>query len=607
MRPLQSCVRPGLLLWLLLLLPAAAAHTPPALQRAVLEDLAGELSVETLAERDFVPVEGVLSRGYSGSTWWLRLQLPPLQGEHWLLRVRPTYLDHIEVYLPADDGWRRVDIGDRAALAHRGLPSQFPNLRLAPSPSPRTLYLRVQSTSTLMLHAELIDEADFRAGELGQLLLLTAHFAVMLLVLLWALLELAGRRDRVLLGWLPYQLLSMLAAPALLGYASLLWPHAPALADRSTSLIVLLLPATALLFHLLLLHSLGLPRWLLRGGALLATLTVPLLLLYASGAERLALAGNASLGALIALFMLLAAGLLQRSELLPLAVVRAVYLLHGLALVWQMAFLLGGIRGVEANLYGTQLQGVFSALLVAGLLLLRARGLRRSEREALRQLTQSRERAALERAQREASEAFLAMLAHELRTPLSVVSIALARADNSQRSVQLARAAVGDIADVVSRCLDVDRVEGGAVRVVPQRLALRTAVDDVLARCAGAARVDVALASDSVQADPQLLHTVLRNLLDNALKYSPADSRVTLRAMALEGGVAIEVDNAIGSAGLPDPERLFHKYYRSPAAQASTGAGLGTYLVKRLVEAHGGRVEWRPSAGHASIRVWLPH
>ena len=68
MRPLHSCIRTGLLIWLLWWLPTAAAHTPPAMQRAVLEDVEGQLTVSALSGAEFVAVDGVLSRGFSAST-----------------------------------------------------------------------------------------------------------------------------------------------------------------------------------------------------------------------------------------------------------------------------------------------------------------------------------------------------------------------------------------------------------------------------------------------------------------------------------------------------------------------------------------------------------
>lgn len=591
----------------LLLAWGACAQALPKLQRAVFEDTGGTLRIDQVVEREFTPFRGVLTSGYSASAWWVRLEVPPLPDGDWVLRVRPAYLDHVEAYVHDGDGWLRGDIGDHEPLASRSLPSHFPNLRLPSSPLPRTLYLRVVTDSTVTVHADLLPEPAFRASELRQTLLLGLYFALMLLVLLWVLASLTIRRDWLLLAWIPYHVLSTLSGPALLGFGALLWPDAPLTVDRATCTIVLLLPPAALLFHLVLLRSLGLPRWLLGAGYLLALGSLVLIATFLGGAVRIALAGNAVIGALIALLILLAVGLIRRPGAgLALFPVRILYLLQGLTLVWHMGFLLGWIDGVEANLYGAQLQGVFSAVLVALLLMLRVRGLRRSEAEAQQQLAQTRERAAAERAQREASEALLAMLAHELRTPLSVVSIALGRADNSQRSVQLARGAVHDINTLVTRCVDVDRVDGGAVHVALQAVALAPLVEDVVARSGCGERIAVTLQADVVQADPQLLHTVLRNLLDNALKYSPPDSTVRLHAAADEDRVWIDVDNAIGNAGLPDPEKIFHRYYRSPAAHATTGAGLGMYLVKRLVELQGGEVQWQPTADRASIRLCLP-
>lgn len=98
--------------------------------------------------------------------------------------------------------------------------------------------------------------------------------------------------------------------------------------------------------------------------------------------------------------------------------------------------------------------------------------------------------------------------------------------------------------------------------------------------------------------DAVLLRVILINLLDNALKYSPPGSSVTLTvdapALAGTAGPLLTISNWPGRAGRPDPKRVFSKYYRSDGARHTTGSGQGTYLVAGLARLLGLMVECDP-------------
>lgn len=104
-----------------------------------------------------------------------------------------------------------------------------------------------------------------------------------------------------------------------------------------------------------------------------------------------------------------------------------------------------------------------------------------------------------------------------------------------------------------------------------------------------------------------LIEQVLINLLDNAMKYTPSGSPITLSAWLLDGAVTVEV--ADRGPGLPpgDEQRIFEKFYRVPRAGERSGAGLGLTICRAIVEAHGGRIwaENRPDGG-AALRFTLP-
>ena len=105
-----------------------------------------------------------------------------------------------------------------------------------------------------------------------------------------------------------------------------------------------------------------------------------------------------------------------------------------------------------------------------------------------------------------------------------------------------------------------------------------------------------------VTADASGLHTVLLNLLDNAVKYTPRDGSVKIAGRAVTGGYEVCVTDT--GIGIPegDQARVFERFYRVDKARdrATGGTGLGLSIVKHLVEAHGGRVSLRSAPGEGS-------
>jgi signal transduction histidine kinase len=110
-----------------------------------------------------------------------------------------------------------------------------------------------------------------------------------------------------------------------------------------------------------------------------------------------------------------------------------------------------------------------------------------------------------------------------------------------------------------------------------------------------------------VQSDPVLLRVIFGNLIENALMYSSPDSfvHVVVQPQAL-GEQVICFENEAGAAGLPDPARVFVKYYRSDRAMLQIGSGLGLYIVEGLTSNLGGGISYEPEEDRARFLVWLP-
>ena len=210
-------------------------------------------------------------------------------------------------------------------------------------------------------------------------------------------------------------------------------------------------------------------------------------------------------------------------------------------------------------------------------------------------------------------DALLASVSHDLRTPLTTIK-ALAHsigAEGDERAIIIEQEA-DRLNRFVADLLDLSRLAAGALTVSPEI----TAADDLL----GAAwqRVSGALGSRTLEVslDPEepllvgrfdFVHSlrVLVNLIENALKYSPADAPVELTARRSGDTLEFLVDDR--GAGIPvaERERIFEPFYRpSESPPDTSSAGLGLSIARRLAEAQGGSLRYEPREGGGSRFVF---
>ncbi len=198
--------------------------------------------------------------------------------------------------------------------------------------------------------------------------------------------------------------------------------------------------------------------------------------------------------------------------------------------------------------------------------------------------------------------ALLDGLAHDLKTPLTVIKTsASVLQDRQDRMDGTAREMVGIIQqqvdrlqDTVGEAIETGRVEAGkfALGKVPCSIA-RLISGMAQQRGEWAARLRISEVAEDVfiQADPDLLRMALRQVIDNAIRYSPDDQPVEIDLETDASSIAIRVRD-FGS-GVPEADRphIFDKFYQGAAGkQIAGGSGLGLAVTKRVVEAHGGTI-----------------
>ena len=217
-----------------------------------------------------------------------------------------------------------------------------------------------------------------------------------------------------------------------------------------------------------------------------------------------------------------------------------------------------------------------------------------------------------------AQRAFIGNAAHELRTPLAALRLqaqVLARTqDQTERRQQGEEfvAAADRATHLVEQLLELARSEPGARSgaFVPVRLdELARDVAGKIAAAAVARGVDLGVTAEeaTVQGDAHALRILLRNLVDNAVRYTPSGGRVDVTT-AQEGAQAILAVLDTGPGIAPaEFERVFERFYRVPGS-AETGSGLGLAIVRRIAQIHGARIKLGsgPSGAGLNVTVVFP-
>ena len=220
---------------------------------------------------------------------------------------------------------------------------------------------------------------------------------------------------------------------------------------------------------------------------------------------------------------------------------------------------------------------------------------------------------------------FVADVSHELRTPIATVRAAaetLAGEDlgeDAARFVEIVQRQAAEMQDLVSDLTDLSQIESGSVTLQLEALPVAGLLAGVvrdLESAAAARSVRIALeapAGLAVRADRRRLAQVFRNLVDNAVKFSPEGARVDVAAEAAAGETAPEVHVHVVDRGIGIPaseqQKIFQRFYRVDPSRSKTtpGTGLGLAIVKHLLILHGGavRVESQPLTG-SRFTVLLP-
>jgi signal transduction histidine kinase len=227
--------------------------------------------------------------------------------------------------------------------------------------------------------------------------------------------------------------------------------------------------------------------------------------------------------------------------------------------------------------------------------------------------------AAAERARRE----LVASVSHDLRTPITALLLIaeglqddIFEPERSREQLRLISTHVRALGSLIDDLFELSRLEAGDIHWSMERVRLDELVRetiDAMRPHADAGGVTMRAELDAhlspARGNPEQLQRVLFNLIQNAIRHTPGDGSVVVRAQ-LVPGPAVEIEVADNGEGI-DPaqrDRIFEPFIQgaSPSSEANGSAGLGLAIARAIVEAHGGRIWLADEAGGTHIRFSLP-
>lgn len=579
--------------------------------------MTGQASLAQAQEQSYTHFSQGFSGGYTDSVHWLRLKLAA-SATPIALRLLPPWIDEITLYDPItpDTTYRAGDRHPKSVNAQHVLGYAF---NLPAHPQPREVWLQLRSTSAHQLTLQAFSADQLPAAN-TRAIVWTALYAAVLLLMLLALLSIWWvQRDAVLTAYLVRHTNYILYGVTYLGLTDLLLDQVlpSGWLDRGFSLLVVMTLPLGLWFDITLLKTYKPHPLLIKALQLLAWASLGLVPLLLAGHARLALQTTVMALAL-AVPLVFATAWTAKPEaaverLMSKRVLLGYYALILSSLLIGLSGLLGwgALQGLTP--YLLTLHGLVSGLVMTVILFVRGQRQHQLTQHMHWQLQKAQQEVALEQRRREEQSQFLHMLMHELKTPLSVVLLALGTRSNREENLQHASRAVQDMKAIIDRCVEADQLGQLTLERHPEPIDT-TELLNTLANEIYDLRTRFVLQAQSelprLLTDLQLLKIVLSNLLDNARRYSdpltPVSVTVSQARHEDRNGLRICVSNTPGLAGWPDAQKVFSKYYRTSGAQSDSGSGLGLFLARQLVQTLGGTLSYAPTLHRVEFVLWLP-
>lgn len=601
---------------------------------AYLEDTSGALTFAQVHTKEsgwsFVTGSGI-SKGFSQSTFWLRLELSVPVGRA-IFTALPTFLDDVRFYVPQSliapqdlERYNAADVtrwfvsqqGDFFSKVQRGLDWRGFSLDLKPQVSREgnsvtaaqtdrhTIFVRFNTSSTSLIDFDIYGERDFQSKVSRELLVFGLVIGGALSFALTGLFFLAIEARRQFRYYLFFSLSCVLWYLAVNGFISqFFFQENPVIASHILGFIsCAVFGSVVLLMRAMLEPDLRTPiiDHFLKWSALAQICLAPFAFLdwYRFIAEP-----NMALALLQwAAFLFIATSSLKSSKRTRLKILLVLMALISLNSVMLLGFLTGLIPS-EMTLEIMQAVLFLDLLMLLPMLLVRTESVKTELQIAKNSASLAMERLELQQSAREEQLKWVQMITHELKTPITIIDAArqmLAKTvtdePSTERLEKMSRA-VQRLTGLIDSFVLEDEISGGHRPMRKTKVGVQAllATLETLLTEETLSRLDIrsSPSTPAIEADQDLLIIALSNLVTNAARHSPANSEIILeiRPALIAGQQAVEF--VVSNLGQPilvsDQQRLFQRFSR---LGHTAGSGMGLWAVREIATAHGGYCDYQ--------------
>ena len=613
----------------------------------ILRDSSSRLSLRDILTSDllskgFEPIPGFLNKSYTSDTLWVRFDLQRTDAfpTESFLMLGPPPLDFVTIYVQTGD-----DANNPAAYTEFQLGDHLPTLQRPiihlnfvvplnlPIERTRRVYIRLKTTSVMNLTGEILPLKDFISQTTRLNLMHEGWFAIAIFVGLISLRLYWRLRDPLYAYYGLYILVLIASRASASGMLAMLWPQqAHYFADITQNVGICLTFLFIILFGIKLFGDIA-KRWeyhflklalllsivailcipFISWGTIFRTILlviIPLFCLFSWLSLRLAKRGEGGGWLYFFSFFVYSIAsiitLMRLSGILSIAWWNANITQIGLVchLILLALALIERLYSIEQKALSAERNAKQNAINMAAEMTVELR----ENQEELKK--------ALERQVR-----FVSMVSHEYRTPLAIIQgnldLISVFHDDPEGNLSFA---VGKMQRAVTRLVEVLEISLGKVRmaeetmtVQKEALLLSPFVAEIMVQAADfwtdrqyvlSNKIDENL---NINADSRLMKTALLNLLDNAVKYSQKGSTVEVLLHVIDEAVEISVIDQGRGIPVDERKRVLEKYYRCRGIGKISGAGLGLYLVARIVEEHLGQITITEGiTGGTKVSIQLP-
>jgi len=558
-------------------------------------------TVTSIYQDDFEHIAAFRSGGYTKDVHWYRFTL--IRGinapSDWVLDLGEPYINELDVFFPTQDGsFQQVQLGDHVPMAGRALPGTRHALPLTlPVGQETTILVRAASTSTLSFNAIIWHPNAFTAQTARHSFFYGIHLGGLGIVVFIYLVFGIWLKQKTLLAYSTYVAMLCLLNSGVNGFSMLLFPSASgSIFDALVSIgniggII----AVIVMWDLVMNLKIEFPRIhrLYMIAALMGIIALPFSFgeLYRIIAPAITLLGASFIVLSLVLIGIL---LFHRGRDTHLTYFFIGFLATATGGATSVLMTLGAIPFNTYTAYAYQFTSIIHILFLAIGLAHRIRDIERARIQANQDLL-------LEIRRTEDQRHFVALMSHEFRTPLAVI-------DKAAQMIQITLPEVqSTVADRLNRIRSRAKKLSKLVEIflTSQALAheenalnktstdLVKILDDIILNTEAQERISISIRPTQLiwLLDEDLFTIAIANLIDNALKYSPAGSKIDVKLKSNDSGLELLIKDKGRGMNVDELSRIGNMYFRGQSASDIKGTGLGLHIAWKIITAHGGTLE----------------